>query len=55
MTARPARFTEADLTRALKVAREAGMTVEVLRDGTIRIVPLTGQAQPVDAGREFSL
>lgn len=39
MSRRPARFTEADLFRAAKAAKRAGMTVEALADGTIRIVP----------------
>lgn len=42
MSRRPATFTKADLSRAMAVAREHGMTVEVQADGTIRIVPLTG-------------
>jgi hypothetical protein len=39
MSRRPARFTEADLYRAAKAAKRAGMAVEALADGTIRIVP----------------
>ena len=35
---RPARFTEADLRRAVKVAEQSGRDVEVAPDGTIRIV-----------------
>jgi hypothetical protein len=35
---RPANFTKADLSRAMSVARENGMTVEVAPDGTIKIV-----------------
>ena len=40
MSRRPATFTKADLARAMAVARENGMTVEVAPDGTFRIVPL---------------
>lgn len=40
MSRRPATFTKADLARAMSVAREHGMTVEVAPDGTLRIVPL---------------
>ena len=40
MSKRPARFTEADLRRAMKVAAEAGKTVDILPDGTLRIVPM---------------
>jgi len=47
---RPATFTKADLARALAVAREAGMTVEVAPDGTLRIVPVAGAAGPVYQG-----
>jgi len=41
MSRRPARCTEADIRRAVKVALEAGMAVDILPDGTIRIAPLT--------------
>jgi len=47
---RPATFTKADLARALAVAREAGMTVEVAPDGTLRIVPVSGTASPAYRG-----
>ena len=40
MSRRPATFTKADLARAMAVARDNGMTVEVLPDGTMRIVPV---------------
>lgn len=43
MPRRPAIFTEADLARAVKVAKSQGMAVEVTRDGTIRIVPSAPQ------------
>lgn len=45
-----ARFTEADLKRAKKVAGK-DMSVEVLPDGTIRLVPVlpTGRA-PQETG-----
>lgn len=41
MSRRPARFTQADVTRALKAAKgvDENMTVEISQDGTIRIVP----------------
>lgn len=38
MSRRAARFTEADLFRAAKAAKRAGMAVEALPDGTIRLV-----------------
>ncbi len=47
MSRRPARCTEADIRRATKVAKEMGMTVNILPDGTIRI-ETTGKLTPVD-------
>ena len=38
MSRRPANFSKTDLSRAMSVARENGMTVEVRSDGTIKIV-----------------
>jgi hypothetical protein len=43
MSRRPARFTEADIRRAAKVAKQLGMAVEIKPDGTIRIVPYKGE------------
>lgn len=45
MSRRPARFTEADLRRALKAAKKYGdnLAVDVLPDGTIRIAPVPPQ------------
>jgi hypothetical protein len=39
VTRRPARFTQADLDRALKAAEKAGadVAVDILPDGTIRL------------------
>lgn len=41
MSRTAARFTQADIHRAIKAVEQAGadMAVEILRDGTIRIVP----------------
>ena len=50
MPRRPAAFTKADLARALAVAREHGMTVEVAPDGTLRIVPVSGVTSPAYRG-----
>jgi hypothetical protein len=46
----PARFTQADIARAIRAVEQARVraTVEVTRDGVIRIVPL--DAAPVDHG-----
>jgi hypothetical protein len=52
---RPATFTKADLARALSVAREHGMTVEVQQDGTIRIVPVSVSKGQVDYQGEIRL
>ena len=42
MSRRPARCTQADIHRAIKAADQAGarMAVELLPDGTIRLVPV---------------
>lgn len=42
MSRRPARFTQADLARAIRAITqvEANMMVEVLPDGTMRILPV---------------
>jgi hypothetical protein len=41
MSRRPARFTQADIARAIKAVEQVGarMAVEITLDGTIRIVP----------------
>ncbi len=44
MGRRPATFTNDDLARAMAVAKEHDMTVEVQADGTIRIVPIAAPA-----------
>lgn len=51
MSRRAARFTEADLFRAAKAAKRAGMTVEALPDGTIRLIQAMAQqdnATPIE-------
>lgn len=55
MSRRPATFTKADLSRAMSVAREHGMTVEVQADGTIRIVPVSAGLGRVDYQGEIRL
>jgi hypothetical protein len=51
MPRRPARFTQADITRAIKAVEQAGahMAVEVAPDGTIRIVPAPVSLTPAPA------
>jgi hypothetical protein len=48
---RPARFTEADVRRAAKVAKQLEMAVEIKPDGTIRIVPFDAGETAVGFGR----
>jgi hypothetical protein len=43
MSRRPARCTQADISRAVKAAGP-GMCVEILPDGTIRIAPYSAPA-----------
>lgn len=40
MSRRPARFTQADIYRAARAAQRAGMAVEAMPDGRIRLVPV---------------
>ena len=54
----PARFTQADLARSIRAAKQAGAgTVELLPDGTIRICLDTPEKpmQPVEPDREVVL
>jgi hypothetical protein len=58
MSKRAARFTEADIRRAIRaVSKEsAPMAVEVAPDGTIRIVPYAAPPAPKnDAERKDSI
>lgn len=60
MSRRPARFTEADIRRALKAAErfDVPMAVEIKPDGTIRIVPVDGkrpEEERVGENREIVL
>jgi len=45
MSRRAARFTQADIVRAIKAIQQTGapMAVEIAPDGTIRIVPISSQ------------
>lgn len=52
MSRRPATFTKADLSRAMAVAREHGMTVEVAEKGLLRLVPVTSAPAPALAPKE---
>ena len=51
---KPARFTQADVARALKAVKDGGecaAAVDILPDGRIRVL-LGEQARPVDLARE---
>ena len=58
MSRTPARFTQADVARTIRTAKQAGAgAVESLPDGTIRICLDVSQkpAQPVEPDREVVL
>ena len=59
MSRTPARFTQADVARTIRAAKQAGAgAVELLPDGTIRISLLDGSqttAPPVEPDREIVL
>lgn len=40
MPAAPAKLTQADVARALRAAKAQGMTVRILTDGSLLLVPL---------------
>lgn len=51
MSRKAAKFTEADINRAIKAAKRNGMEVALERDGTIRIVaerPVNKPGNPVE-------
>jgi len=58
MSRRAARATQADIRRAVQAARQAGaqMVVEILTDGTIRLIPTPDKCRPkpdaLEPGRE---
>lgn len=53
---RPALITEADVNRCMKVAARHGMTIRVLPDGSVLIVPKPERAdEPVDYAGEIRL
>lgn len=54
----PARFTQADLARAIRAIKQtdAAMVVEIGRDGVMRIIPATAkELSPVDEPEDFRL
>ena len=50
MSRRPARFTQADINRALRAIAQAGVaaTIEIRQDGAIRITPEKAASEPAD-------
>lgn len=62
MSRRPARFTQADIARAIRAVKKerAHMAVEVATDGTIRVVPIDHKPEDdekarISRGREIVL
>jgi hypothetical protein len=57
MPRRPARFTQADIARAIRAAEQAGSprTVEIAPDGTIKLVPVEPTKPKVVKKREIIL
>jgi hypothetical protein len=59
MGQRPSPFTEADVRRAINGAQKAGWTVksvEICRDGTIRVIPsAANDSEPLDDYEEVDL
>jgi hypothetical protein len=53
MATRAARFTQADISRAMKGAAKAGVSVavEIGIDGAIRLIPVEARPAPVSADR----
>jgi hypothetical protein len=51
MSRRPARFTQADISRAIRAIQASGapMAVEIVPDGTIRIIPANAASAPPEA------
>lgn len=50
MSRRPCRFTQADVTRALRAAKrvDANLTVEISQDGKIVVVPTPPQTAKLE-------
>ncbi len=53
MSRRAARFAQADVARALKAIKQAGVAsaVEIATDGTMRIVPIDPKSTPEQVRR----
>jgi hypothetical protein len=57
MPGAPAKLTQADVARALRVAKAEGMTVRILPDGSLLLVPMPKAPEPerVDWHKEIRL
>lgn len=52
MPRRPAKVTQAEIARALRAAKQEGMAVRVLADGTIEIYTPTAEKEVIPTSRE---
>lgn len=57
MSRTPARATQADIARAVRAVAQCGVsaTIEVARDGTIRVIVKDEAPKPVERRREIVL
>lgn len=57
MSRTPARITQADIARAVRAVAQCGVsaTIEVSRDGTLRVIVNDEPAKPVERKREIVL
>lgn len=51
MPATAAKLTQADVARALRAAKAEGMTVRILTDGSLLLVPMPETPKPAEAPR----
>lgn len=53
----PARITQADIARAVRAVAQCGVaaTIEIARDGTLRVIVRDEPAKPVERKREIVL
>jgi hypothetical protein len=57
MSRRPARCTQADIRRVVEAVKQAGaeMVVEILPNGTIRLVPTASKPEDIGTQRRIVL
>jgi hypothetical protein len=46
MSRTPAKNTQADIARALRAAKALGMTIEIMPNGTIKVIPCNQDDMP---------